>query len=86
MTGRAAQRTGRRSAGDHVDVHRGAVGQHVIYRRPVAGLLHDPAQRRVVGIPFDVEGDLDLLIAVADRPIGQPQDAQQIDVALDGRA
>jgi hypothetical protein len=32
-----------------------------------------------------VEADLDLLIAVADRPVRQPEDPQQIDVALHGR-
>ena len=58
----------------------------VVDGRAAARLLDDLAQLRVVGVALDVEGDPDLLVAVADRAVGQAEDAEQVDVALDGRA
>src|SRR5262245_18498702 len=73
------------SAGHHVDDDGRGVAQHVVDGRPAPGLLDDRAQRLVVGVALDLEGDVDLLVAVADRAVGQPEDAEQVDVAGDRR-
>src|SRR3954447_2000877 len=75
----------RLSAGDYFDGDGRGLSQHVVDGRPAARLLDDAAQGRVVRISLDVEGHLDLLVAVADAAIGQPEDAEKVDVALDGR-
>ena len=61
---------------------RHAVGEHVVDGRALARLLDDLAQLLGV-VALHVEGDLDLLVAVADL-LGQAEDAEQVDVALDG--
>src|ERR1700750_3049341 len=71
------------SAGVDVDGHGHAVRDDVEYGGPLAGLLHDRAQLvRVVAAQR--EADPDLLVAVADL-VGEPEDAEKVDVALDGR-
>ena len=71
------------SAGVDVDGHGCTVRDDVEHGGPLAGLLHDRAQLvRVVAAQR--EADPDLLVAVADL-VRQPVDAQQVNVALDGR-
>ena len=72
------------SAGVDVDADRHAVGEDVVDGRALAGLLDDLAQLLGV-VARELEADLDLLVAVADARRRQPEDAEQVDVALDGR-
>ena len=50
----------------------------------LAGLLDELAQRLVGRVALDVEAHPDLLVSVANRPSDESQDAEQVDVALDG--
>src|SRR5919204_19449 len=75
---------GLQSAGHHVDGDGRRIGEHVIHGGAPARLFDDPAEGLVISVALDVERDLDLLVAVTDRTIGQPEDAQQVDVALNG--
>ena len=56
-----------RLAGDRFDGHRNAVGEHVEDGRALARLLDNLAQLVWV-VALQVEGDLDLLVAIADLP------------------
>src|SRR5262249_30159186 len=81
--GRADGRSSSRSAGVDGDADGHAVGQYVEHGGTVPGLLHDGAQ--LLGIvTADGEADPDLLVPVADL-VGQAEDPEQVDVALDGR-
>src|SRR5262245_19635096 len=66
-----------------VDGHRYAVRDDVEHGGPLAGLLHDRAQLLRI-VAAQREADPDLLVAVADL-VGQSEDAEQVNVALDGR-
>src|ERR1700759_4001737 len=72
------------SARHDVDDDGGGLGERVVHRRTASRLLDDAAQGLVVGVALDPEGDLDLLVAVADRALGETEDADQVDVALHG--
>ena len=58
--------------------------EHVVDRRAAAGLLDQRGAALRRGVALDVEVHPDLPVAVADL-VGQPEDAEQVDVALDGR-
>src|SRR5580765_4059588 len=73
----------RSSTGVDFDHHGHAVGDDVVDGRAPARLLDDLAQLLGVVTP-QLEADLDPLEAVADL-VGEPENAEQIDVALDGR-
>src|SRR5664279_1276142 len=73
-----------RGRGADVDHHVGAVDQHVVHGRPLTGLLDQRGEFLGGGVALDLEADPNLPVAVADG-VGQPENAQQVDVALDGR-
>ena len=71
------------SAGVDVDGDGHAVGDDVVDGRALPRLLDDPAQLLGV-VAAHLEADPDALVAVADL-VGQAEDAEQVDVTLDGR-
>src|SRR5215212_1602359 len=62
----------------------GGLGEGVVHGGPAPGLLDDAAQGLVVRVALDPERHADLLVAVANGALGETQDPEQVDVALDG--
>src|SRR6185295_9057026 len=69
-------------ARDDVDHDGGRIGQYVIDGGTTPGLLHEPTQRLVVSVSFNMERNPDLLVAIADRTVGESEKSEQVDVAL----
>src|SRR5215471_1836150 len=68
----------------HFDRNGRAARERVVSGGALARLLHDLAQLLLGSVALDLEGDANLLVAVADG-IRNPQDSQQIDVPLHRR-
>src|SRR5690242_16955493 len=67
-----------------VDDDVGSVGQDVVDGRPAPGLLDQLRELLRGRVAVDREAHPDLPVSVPDAVV-QPEDAQQVDVALDGR-
>jgi hypothetical protein len=75
--------TWRRSRGADIDLHIGAVHQHVVDSGTPPGLLDERAQLFRRRVAVDIEVHTDLPVAVANS-VGEPKDAEQVNVTLDG--
>jgi hypothetical protein len=74
----------RRSGGADIDLHIGAVDQHVVDSGTAPRLLDERAQLFRRRVTLNVEMHTDLPVAVANN-LGEPENPEQIDVTLDGR-
>jgi hypothetical protein len=73
-----------RSRGADIDLHIGAVDQHVVDSGTASGLLDERPQLFRRRVTVDVEMHTHLPIAIANI-IGEPKDAEQVDVTFHGR-